>query len=279
MNLKRRHNLIVNRSSVDESDSDDSKDDSDQSKEKDDNQNIDEGKSRLRKEEAKRRVREMARKILEPSEPTDDDDLITHRFSAFSSNAESSRPSRATPSSKNVKPPGKRTSKRARVTFDMSENELSFSSSSSNDDDDDDYEENKRQSKVSGGSKKSRRKSPPAATKKAAASPVKEELSEYERLRLKNIEERKRIFETLHLNDTKKRLSDAFDGVGGSHKKLTPSRRGLAAPNKKKSDPLPLRKSSRLLKLDADTSLQLPEKEPTVYPVLESDDRPPKPFR
>lgn len=59
-------------------------------------------------------------------------------------------------------------------------------------------------------------------------------------------------------------------------KKNTASRRGLSAPTNQKPPLEPVRKSLRLQKIDADTGLSLPEKEPTRYFVPDEDpQRPP----
>ena len=52
-------------------------------------------------------------------------------------------------------------------------------------------------------------------------------------------------------------------------KKYFPSRRGLTAPLKEK-EVLPRRKSLRLQRIEADTGLQLPVKEPTSYNLMQS---------
>ena len=59
--------------------------------------------------------------------------------------------------------------------------------------------------------------------------------------------------------------------------KKTASRRGLSAPVPKEKVPLePVRKSLRLQRIDADTGLTLPEKEPTSY-YMYQDDSPQRP--
>ncbi len=53
------------------------------------------------------------------------------------------------------------------------------------------------------------------------------------------------------------------------------SRRGLSAPSREPVPLEPVRKSLRLQKIDADTGLQLPDKEPTSYRIV--DDEPQRP--
>lgn len=70
---------------------------------------------------------------------------------------------------------------------------------------------------------------------------AREDISDYEKMRLKNIREREEMFHNLHLDKLKTRLSDAF-----AHKKPSAaSKRGLLQPKKEK-EVLPLRKSARL---------------------------------
>lgn len=85
-------------------------------------------------------------------------------------------------------------------------------------------------------------------------------LSEYELIRLKNIEARQKMFAELEISQSKQSLSDSFS----QGKSYNASQRGLAA-KKDKVEDLPRRQSLRLQKIDADTGLQLPDKEPTVY--------------
>ena len=92
-----------------------------------------------------------------------------------------------------------------------------------------------------------------------------EELCEYEKLRLENIAMRERKFNELNLSNIASDLSNL-----SAQTKKTVSRRGLQS--KKENLPLePVRKSLRLQNIDADTGLQLPEKEPTRYHIYEGN--------
>ena len=92
--------------------------------------------------------------------------------------------------------------------------------------------------------------------------PEEEEMSEYDKIRQKNIEERQRKFQELQLNEAKTRLSDSLNLA----KKAKPStsRRGLAAIKKEQSNNEPVRRSLRQQKIEAETGLKLPDKEPTL---------------
>ena len=87
-------------------------------------------------------------------------------------------------------------------------------------------------------------------------------MSEYDKIRQKNIEERQRKFQELQLNEAKTRLSDSLNLA----KKVKPStsRRGLAAIKKEQSNNEPVRRSLRQQKIEAETGLKLPDKEPTL---------------
>ena len=95
-----------------------------------------------------------------------------------------------------------------------------------------------------------------------------ESLSEYELIRQKNILERQKMFEQLDFGSAKA-------SVLATTPKAGPSKRGLAA-SKPKMEAGPVRQSLRLQKLDAETGLKLPEKEPTMYNTV--DNHPPLPF-
>merc|ERR1719510_338208 len=88
------------------------------------------------------------------------------------------------------------------------------------------------------------------------------QLSEYEMLRERNIEERTKLFGELNLGKLKTEAAAAAGIL--ENKKYVASKRGLAAQRKEK-EILPPRKSLRLQGIDAETGLQLPEKEPTQY--------------
>jgi hypothetical protein len=95
-------------------------------------------------------------------------------------------------------------------------------------------------------------------------------LADYEILRLANIARRTSKFEELNLTEIKNQL------ILKTEKKSSISRRGLSSTNAgEKISILPSRKSLRLQKIDADTGLTLPEKEPTLYFVDQTPQRPP----
>ena len=101
-----------------------------------------------------------------------------------------------------------------------------------------------------------------------------ENLSEYEKIRLKNIADRQLKFNELKIEDKVLDLSSSLI----EKPKRNVSRRGLSAvvvPKEKVFEPV--RKSLRLQKIDADTGISLPEKEPTRYHSYENeaDLRPP----
>ena len=89
-----------------------------------------------------------------------------------------------------------------------------------------------------------------------------EEMSEYEKIRQKNIEERQRKFQELQLNETKTRLSDSLNLTKKA--KTNTSYRGLAVRKEKEQSNEPVRKSLRLQNIEAETGLKLPDKEPTL---------------
>ena len=93
-----------------------------------------------------------------------------------------------------------------------------------------------------------------------------EEMSEYEKIRQKNIEERQRKFQELQLNEAKTRLSDSLNLAPAAKKaRANTSYRGLAVKKEKaEQSNEPVRKSLRLQNIEAETGLKLPEKEPTL---------------
>ena len=98
----------------------------------------------------------------------------------------------------------------------------------------------------------------------------------YDIIRLKNIETRERLFNELNISQT---LIALKQSTPGSSKPTKPSNRGLAAVKRSSlPNPLPERKSLRLQKIDADSGLQLPDKEPTKYSFRSVDDRPRPPL-
>ena len=104
-----------------------------------------------------------------------------------------------------------------------------------------------------------------------------EEMSEYEKIRQKNIAERQRKFQELQLNEAKTRLSDSLNLTPMTKKARTnTSYRGLAVKKEKEQSNEPVRKSLRLQNIEAETGLKLPDKEPTMLhwtpPVSMSDD-------
>lgn len=103
-----------------------------------------------------------------------------------------------------------------------------------------------------------------------------DEVSQYEILRQKNIEKRQRLFNELQIGEAVQNLAI----IAGSPKASTTpaSKRGLPARKKiKEGTPqTPERKSLRLQRIDADTGLVLPEKEPKKqYFTVEERPRPP----
>ncbi len=100
-----------------------------------------------------------------------------------------------------------------------------------------------------------------------------DEPSEFELLVQRNIAERRALMEELNIKQSKFRVDET-----SPKSKKAPSRRGLSAPSKEKQEKNsePSRRSLRLQKIDADTGLQLPEKEPTRYSQYE-DDTPARP--
>ena len=122
--------------------------------------------------------------------------------------------------------------------------------------------------------KKAIKKEPVKIKKEEVSDFSDHEMDEYEQQRLKNIADRKNKFDELKLNEISADVS--FEYV---KPKKTASRRGLSAPNsnKEKAPLEPMRKSLRLQRIDADTGVTLPDKEPTRYHIVEYDEpqRPP----
>ena len=85
-------------------------------------------------------------------------------------------------------------------------------------------------------------------------SEVKEEVSEYELMRMKNIQEREAMLQ--EITETKARVSAVFSPAAGSRERAAASRRGLLAARKEK-EVLPPRKSARIAggKIEYITSL------------------------
>merc|ERR1711997_1150674 len=102
-----------------------------------------------------------------------------------------------------------------------------------------------------------------------------EEMAEYERKRLQNIADRKNKIDELKITDISLELASEINQQQ-QKAKSSYSKRGLSAIPKEK-EILPPRKSRRLQNIDADTGLQLPEKEPTHYHIYEPEEhlRPP----
>jgi len=91
----------------------------------------------------------------------------------------------------------------------------------------------------------------------------------YEELRERNIRQRQELFNKMGFDQIKQEISSATEDPA---KKKTPSRRGLVV--KKEAEIYEPRKSLRLQRIDADTGIQLPEKEPTAYSFAPVDDNP-----
>ena len=172
---------------------------------------------------------------------------------------------------------------------------LPYCDDDSDNEEDSDYEEKKSKSKSkkkTSGQKRKRsgsnahepvEKKVKKETPKIEMASVKEELSEYELMRLKNIEERQKMFEQLGIDESKANVAEAFGGQ--SQNKQVASKRGLASAAlkpKKSLEPTEVRKSLRLQKIEADTSTELPAKEPTTYNMnmsVGAEDRPNLPYR
>ena len=114
----------------------------------------------------------------------------------------------------------------------------------------------------------------PKMDKENASDP--EGLSEYEKIRERNIQTRERMFRELQITTAKDKLNESLGKSKG--KTSRPSKRGLAAEDRKgRSSPAePVRKAMRLQKLEADGAFKLPEKEPTAYATFSSRDEHPR---
>lgn len=100
----------------------------------------------------------------------------------------------------------------------------------------------------------------------------------YDMIRERNIERRKSLFKELQIAKAKSDLASSL-GLDQANTKLAkPSKRGLASTTREKEPQGPPRKSLRLQKIDADLSIQLPDKEPTSYFIHTVDDRPRPPL-
>merc|ERR1712045_417402 len=95
---------------------------------------------------------------------------------------------------------------------------------------------------------------------------------DYERKRLQNIADRKAKIDELKISDISFELTSDLN----VSKNKNASRRGLSAipQQQRQKEILPPRKSLRLQNIDADTGLQLPEKEPTHYRIYDQYDEP-----
>jgi len=91
-----------------------------------------------------------------------------------------------------------------------------------------------------------------------------DEMTEYEKLRQRNIEEREAMMRELKIQQLKEEASKAAGIYVHNDGKYVATKRGLAAQPRSK-EILPPRKSLRLQNISAETGLQLPEKEPTSY--------------
>merc|ERR1712241_1395783 len=89
---------------------------------------------------------------------------------------------------------------------------------------------------------------------------------DYEQKRLQNIADRKAKIDELKISDISFELTSDLN----VSKNKNASRRGLSAipQQQRQKEILPPRKSLRLQNIDADTGLQLPEKEPTHYRIF-----------
>merc|ERR1712073_200884 len=94
---------------------------------------------------------------------------------------------------------------------------------------------------------------------------------DYEQKRLQNIAARKAKIDELKISDISFELTSDLN----VSKTKNASRRGLSAiPQQQQKEILPPRKSLRLQNIDADTGLQLPEKEPTHYRIFDQYEEP-----
>ena len=87
----------------------------------------------------------------------------------------------------------------------------------------------------------------------------------YDVIRQRNIETRERLFNELKIGETVAELRNSFPTPKPSNRvKKSADAKSLT----------PERKSLRLQKIDADTGLQLPDKEPAIYSVRSVEERP-----
>merc|ERR1712109_211598 len=95
---------------------------------------------------------------------------------------------------------------------------------------------------------------------------------DYEQKRLQNIAARKAKIDELKISDISFELTSDLN----VSKNKNASRRGLSAipQQQRQKEILPPRKSLRLQNIDADTGLQLPEKEPTHYRIFDQYEEP-----
>ena len=129
---------------------------------------------------------------------------------------------------------------------------------------------------IESGKKSSAVKRPRSVIENPKENDVIDDTPLYDIIRQKNIETRERLFNELNISQT---LIALKQSTPGSSKPTKPSNRGLAAVKRSSlPNPLPERKSLRLQKIDADTGLELPEKEPTKYSFRSVDDRPRPPL-
>merc|ERR1719334_316034 len=87
-----------------------------------------------------------------------------------------------------------------------------------------------------------------------------DEMTEYQKLRQRNIEQREALLRELKIKELKEEASKAAGILVENNGKYVASKRGLAAQPKSK-ELLPPRKSLRLQNISAETGLKLPEKE------------------
>ena len=101
-----------------------------------------------------------------------------------------------------------------------------------------------------------------------------DEIPLYDVIRQKNIESRERLFNELKIGEV---LNDLKQSEYSSPSSKA-SKRGLKSVSVAEKNLLPERKSLRLQKIDAETGLQLPEKEPTQFRVRSFEERPRPPL-
>lgn len=103
-----------------------------------------------------------------------------------------------------------------------------------------------------------------------------DEIPLYDVLRQKNIDTRVRLFNELKIGQVLDDLKQS--DYSPSSKASKASKRGLKSVKVAEKNLLPERKSLRLQKIDAETGLQLPEKEPTQFRVRSFEERPRPPL-